>query len=56
MNPKDVKFVNKYDTTIVKTGDDVGGAVAIVLLVAAGSGAALAASKLHRKRKAKHQA
>ena len=56
VNPKDVKFVNKYDTTIVKTGDDVGGAVAIVLLVAAGSGAALAASKLHRKRKAKHRA
>ncbi|MBX9033006.1 Spy0128 family protein, partial [Gordonibacter massiliensis (ex Traore et al. 2017)] len=56
VNPKDVKFVNKYGTRIVKTGDDAGGAAAALLTVAAGSGAVLAASKLRKERKAKRQA
>ena len=56
VNPKDVKFVNKYGTRIVKTGDGVGGAAATLLMVAAGSGAVLAASKLRKERKANRQA
>ncbi|RDB61930.1 hypothetical protein C1878_08895 [Gordonibacter sp. 28C] len=56
VNPKDVKFVNKYGTRIVKTGDGVGGAAATLLMVAAGSGVVLAASKLRKERKANRQA